>query len=392
MSKDVYILSAQRTPVGSFQGALASTPAPMLGAAAIRAALASAQVKPESVSECVMGEVLTAGAGQAPARQAALGAGLPNSVPCMTVNKVCGSGLKAVMLASDSIKLGESEVSVAGGQENMTLAPLLLENQRAGYRMGHVKATDSMIRDGLWDPYNNWHMGKAAELCVKEFKVSREEQDQFAQESYERAQRAQSEGLFKEEITPVEIQVKRDTVQFDTDEEPGKARFEKMASLRPAFDSGGTITAANASKINDGGAAVVLASEKAIRAQGVKPMAKIVAQATFAQDPKWFTTAPVGAIKRALERARLQASDIGLWEINEAFSVVTMVAIKELGIDHNRVNVKGGAVAIGHPIGASGARIFTTLLHTMHQQNQKYGLASLCIGGGEAVAVIVEKV
>lgn len=391
MSQNVYILSAQRTPVGSFQGVFATTPAPQLGATAIRAALGKAQIKAESVSECIMGEVLTAGVGQAPARQAALAAGLPTSVPCMTINKVCGSGLKAVMLGTDSIRLGNSEIVVAGGQENMTLAPHLLENSRSGYRMGHVQAMDSMIKDGLWDPYNNWHMGNAAEICVSEFKVTREEQDQFAIESYERAQKAQKEGLFKEEIASVQVQVRKDTVTVDTDEEPGKARFDKMAELRPAFDKAGTITAANASKINDGGAALVLAGENIVKTQGLKPMGRIVAHATFAQDPKWFTTAPVGAMKKAVEIAGLKTSDIGLWEINEAFSVVTMVAMKELGLSRDQVNVNGGAVAIGHPIGASGARIFTTLVHALHQQNQKYGLASLCIGGGEAVAVIVEK-
>ncbi|MCB0364858.1 MAG: thiolase family protein [Bdellovibrionaceae bacterium] len=392
MSQNVYIVSAQRTPVGSFQGAFATTPAPQLGAIAIRAALAKAQIQPDSVSECIMGEVLTAGVGQAPARQAALAAGLANSVPCMTINKVCGSGLKAVMLGSDSIRLGNSEVVVAGGQENMTLAPHLLENTRAGYRMGHVQVMDSMIKDGLWDPYNNWHMGNAAELCVGEYKITREEQDQFAIESYERAQKAQKDGLFKDEIAAVQVQVRRDTVTVEIDEEPGKARFDKMAELRPAFDKAGTITAANASKINDGGAAVVLASEDVVKAQGLKPMARVVAHATFAQDPNWFTTAPVGAMKKALEMASLKASDIGLWEINEAFSVVTMVAMKELSINRDQVNVNGGAVAIGHPIGASGARIFTTLVHALHQRDQKYGLASLCIGGGEAVALIVEKV
>ena len=392
MSQNVYIVSAQRTPVGSFQGAFATTPAPQLGAIAIRAALAKAQIQPDSVSECIMGEVLTAGVGQAPARQAALAAGLANSVPCMTINKVCGSGLKAVMLGSDSIRLGNSEVVVAGGQENMTLAPHLLENTRAGYRMGHVQVMDSMIKDGLWDPYNNWHMGNAAELCVGEYKITREEQDQFAIESYERAQKAQKDGLFKDEIAAVQVQVRRDTVTVEIDEEPGKARFDKMAELRPAFDKAGTITAANASKINDGGAAVVLASEDVVKAQGLKPMARVVAHATFAQDPNWFTTAPVGAMKKALEMASLKTSDIGLWEINEAFSVVTMVAMKELSINRDQVNVNGGAVAIGHPIGASGARIFTTLVHALHQRDQKYGLASLCIGGGEAVALIVEKV
>ncbi|MCC7403179.1 MAG: thiolase family protein [Bdellovibrionales bacterium] len=391
MSQKVFILSAQRTPVGSFQGALSTLPAPQLGATAIRAAVAKAQVKPERIKECIMGEVLTAGVGQAPARQAALGAGLSSGVPCMTVNKVCGSGLKAVMLASDSIRLNHSDMVVAGGQENMTLSPHLLENVRAGYRMGHVQAMDSMIRDGLWDPYNNWHMGNAAELCVREYKIGREEQDRFAIESYAKAQKAQKQGLFKKEITTVEIPGRKETIKVDTDEEPGKARFDKMAELKPAFERDGTITAANASKINDGAAALVLTGEEVVQKEGFKPIARIVSHATFAQDPKWFTTAPVGAMKLAMEIAGLKTSEIGWWEINEAFSVVTLVAMKELKLSKEQVNPHGGAVAIGHPIGASGARIFTTLIHGLHQRGQRYGMASLCIGGGEAVAVIVEK-
>lgn len=387
---NAYILSAQRTAVGTFLGQFATTPAPRLGATAIKAALEKAKVSGADVNECIMGQVLTAGVGQAPARQAAIYAGLPSSVPCMTINKVCGSGLKAVMLASDNILLGHTQIAVAGGQENMSLSPHLMENSRAGYRMGNVQMTDSMIKDGLWDPYSQFHMGSAAELCVKEYKVSREEQDAFAKNSYEKAQKAQKDGLFKKEIAAVTIQNKTETLTFDTDEEPGKARFDKMGSLKPAFEKDGTITAANASKINDGGAALVLASEAAVKSKGLKPMARIVAHATFAQDPKWFTTAPVGAMKKALEKANLKASDIDLYEINEAFSVVTMVAMKELAIPADKVNVNGGAVAIGHPIGASGARILTTLLHTLEQKNKRYGLASLCIGGGEGVALIVE--
>ncbi|MGE0764209.1 MAG: acetyl-CoA C-acyltransferase [Bdellovibrionales bacterium] len=392
MSGQPLILSAQRTPVGSFQGSLGSVPAPRLGATAIKAALAKSGLQGQDVQECIMGEVLPAGVGQAPARQAAIYAGLPTGVRCMTINKVCGSGLKAVMLAADSINLGHSEVVVAGGQENMTLAPHLLESSRSGYRMGHAQITDSMIKDGLWDPYNNWHMGNAAELCVREYKTSREEQDAFAKDSYQKAQRAISGGLFREEICAVEIQDRKGTIKVDTDEEPGKARFDKMGELKPAFEKEGTITAANASKINDGGAALVLASEKMVSQKGLKPIARIVAQSTFAQDPKWFTTAPVGAIKAVLEKAHLSADKIDLFEINEAFSVVTMAAMKEFKLDANRVNVNGGAVAIGHPIGASGARILTTLIHALHARKSKYGLATLCIGGGEAVALIVERV
>lgn len=389
---NAYILSAQRTAVGTFQGQFANTPAPRLGATAIQAALAKAKVAAADVNECIMGEVLTAGVGQAPARQAAIYAGLPASVPCMTINKVCGSGLKAVMLAADNIALGNTQVAVAGGQENMTLAPHLLENSRSGFRMGNVQMTDSMIKDGLWDPYSQFHMGQAAELCVREYKISREEQDEFAKQSYMKAQQAQKDGLFKKEITPVTIQNKTETLTLDMDEEPGKARFDKMGALKPAFEKDGTITAANASKINDGGAAIVLAGDAYVKSKGLKPMARIVSHGTFAQDPKWFTTAPVGAIKRALEKANLKINDIDLFEINEAFSVVTMVAMKDLAIPADKVNVHGGAVAIGHPIGASGARIFTTLLHALEHKNKRYGLATLCIGGGEGVAVIVERV
>lgn len=392
MPQTTFILAAQRTPVGSFMGALSTVPAPQLGASAIKAALAKSGLQSQDIQECIMGQVLTAGAGQAPARQAALGAGLPTSVRCMTINKVCGSGLKAVMLAADSIALGHSEAVIAGGQENMSLAPHLMENSRNGYRMGHIQATDSMIKDGLWDPYNNWHMGNAAEICVKEYKATRLEQDEFAKESYTRAQRAQQEGRFTGEIAAVEISVKGAVTRIDSDEEPGKARFDKMVTLKPAFEKDGTITAANASKINDGAAAVVLASEKLVQSRGLRPIAKIVAHATFAQDPKWFTTAPVSAIKMACEKANLSIEQIDLFEINEAFSVVTMAAMKDLKIPAHKVNVNGGAVAIGHPIGASGARILTTLIHTLRAQEKRYGLATLCIGGGEAVALIVERV
>jgi len=387
----VVIVSAKRTPVASFQGAFSNMSAPQLGAIAIKAALAEAKVSPNEVDECIMGEVLTAGVGQAPARQAAIFAGLNPSTHCMTINKVCGSGLKAVMLASDSIQLGHAQIAVAGGQENMTLAPHLLENSRTGFRMGNTQMTDSMVKDGLWDPYNNWHMGNAAELCVKEKHFTREEQDAFAKSSYEKAHQAQAKGYFKKEIVPVEIKDKKGTTLFESDEEPTKVNFEKMATLKPAFDKAGTITAANASKIDDGAAALVLMSESLAQKRNVKPLAKIVAQATFAQDPKWFTTAPVGAIKKALSIAHLKVADIDFWEINEAFSVVTQVAMKELEIPAERVNPHGGAVAIGHPIGASGARILTTLIHALQTHQKRYGLATLCIGGGEAVALIIER-
>jgi len=389
--ENVVIVAAKRTPVGTFQGAFAQTPAPRLGAAAIQAALKQAQLGPADVQELIFGQVLTAGAGQAPARQAAIYAGLATSVPCMTINKVCGSGLKAVMLGADSIRLGHAQTVIAGGQENMTLAPHLLENSRTGYRMGPATVVDSMIKDGLWDPYNNFHMGTAAELCVKEYKISRESQDEFAINSYKKAQAATSSGYFKQEIAPVEIQDRKGTITIAADEEPTKAQFEKIPGLRPAFDKEGTITAANASKINDGGAAVVLMSESQAKAKGLPALAKVVGYATFAQDPKWFTTAPVGAIKLALQKTGLKTSDIDLWEINEAFSVVAQVAMKELELPSDRVNAHGGAVAIGHPIGASGARILNTLIYALHTHNKRYGLATLCIGGGEAVAVIIEK-
>lgn len=387
----VVIAAAARTPVGSFQGALSALPAPRLGAIAIKEALKRAQVSHTEVNECIMGEVLTAGVGQAPARQAAIFAGLDPSTACMTINKVCGSGLKSVMLAADSIALGHSTIAVAGGQENMTMAPHLLENSRSGYRMGPATVVDSMIKDGLWDPYNNWHMGNAAELCVTKYKFTREEQDAFAMNSYKKAQSSLEKNLFKNEIAPVEIESKKGPIVIDKDEEPGKAMFDKMPGLKPAFDKAGTITAANASKINDGGAAVVLMSESTATKRGLKPLAKIVTYTTFAQDPKWFTTAPVGAIKSALQKANLSASQIDLWEINEAFSNVTMAAMKELEIHAEKVNVRGGAVAIGHPIGASGTRILTTLCYALKDENKKYGLATLCIGGGEAVAMIIER-
>lgn len=392
MMESVVIVSSVRTPVGSFQGGISSLPAPRLGAIAIKEALVRAQVKPDEIDECIMGEVLTAGVGQAPARQAAIYAGLKNTTPCMTINKVCGSGLKAVMLASDSIRLGETKIAVAGGQENMTLAPHLLENSRSGYRMGNTPIVDSMVKDGLWDPYNNFHMGSAAEICVKENHFTREQQDAFAIDSYKKAQAAWTKGVFKNEIVPVVIESKKGPVTIEKDEDPFNTNFDKIPSLKPAFEKDGTITAANASKINDGGAAHVLMAESVAKARGVKPLARIVAHGTFAHEPKYFTTAPVGAIKKALAKANLKISDIDLWEINEAFAAVTMVAMKDLEIPAERVNVHGGAIAIGHPIGASGARLLATLVHGLHTHNKRYGLATLCIGGGEAVALIVEKI
>lgn len=387
----VVIVSAARTPVATFQGAFANIPATKLGSFAIKAALEKANVKATDISEVIMGQVLTAGAGQAPARQAAIYAGVANSTPCLTINKVCGSGLKAVMLASDSIRLGQSTIAVAGGQENMTLAPHLLENSRVGYRMGSQSIVDSMIKDGLWDPYNNFHMGNAAEICSKEFNFTREAQDAFAIDSYKKAQKAIASGLFKNEICSVTIEGKKGNIVVDTDEEPGKALFDKIPGLKPAFEKEGTITAANASKINDGAAALVLMSESEAKKRGLKPLATILSYATFAQEPKYFTTAPVGAIKKSLELANLKIAEIDHYEINEAFANVTMAAQKSLEIPAEKTNIHGGAIAIGHPIGASGARILTTLVHSLHTNNLRRGLATLCIGGGEAVSLIIEK-
>lgn len=388
----VFIVSSTRTAIGAFQGALSQWTAPKLGASVINSALKQAGVSPDQVHECILGQVLTAGTGQAPARQAALFGGLPPSTPCLTVNKVCGSGLKAVMLAADSLRLGASEVAVAGGQENMTLAPHLLENSRGGYRMGSTALVDSMIKDGLWDPYNDFHMGSAAEICARNYKFSREEQDQFAVESYKKAQKAIESGSFQTEITPLTLETKKGTLTFQKDEDPFNTNFEKIPSLRPAFEKTGTVTAANASKINDGAAAHVLVTESKLKSLGLKPLARIVAYATFAQEPKYFTTAPVGAVKKALNEAHLKVSDIDLWEINEAFAVVTMAAQRELEIPWDRINIHGGAVALGHPIGASGARVLVTLNHALALHKKRYGLATLCIGGGEAVALIVERV
>lgn len=391
-TQSVFITAAVRTPVGAFQGAFSDIPAPRLGAIAIREALAKSNLNAEMIDEVIMGEVLTAGVGQAPARQAALFAGLPNSTPCLTINKVCGSGLKAVMLAADGIRLGNTNIAIAGGQENMTLAPHLLPKARTGFRMGNTNLIDSMITDGLWDPYNDFHMGVAAELCVKENSFSREAQDEFAVASYKKAQKAQVEGYFKNEIAAVEVQSKKGAIKVDADEEPMKSDLAKIPALKPAFDKAGSITAANASKINDGAAALVLMSETAMKTQKSKPLAKVISYATHAHDPKWFTTAPAGAMLKAVKSAGLEMNQIDLFEINEAFAAVTMVAMKDLNLPSEKVNVHGGAVAIGHPIGASGARILTTLVHALHLHQKRYGLATLCIGGGEAVALIVERV
>jgi len=393
MQRQSVIVAAKRTPVGAFQGKLSPVSAPKLGAIAIKALIDETGIDISHIDEVILGNVLSAGLGQAPARQAAIYAGLPNTVEALTVNKMCGSGLKAVMLADQVIRGGDADVVVAGGMESMSNAPYLLQNARTGQRLGHGKMIDSMIHDGLWDAYNDTHMGNCAEMLSKDRNYTREAQDEFAISSYKRAQTAQAEGVFDSEIVPVEIpQRKGDPLVVFEDEEPGKACFDKIPTLRPAFEKEGAITAANASKLNDGAAAVLVMSEEKANELGLTAIAHIGAQASAAHEPEWFTTAPGKAIGKVLEKANLSANDIDLWEINEAFSAVTMAAIDDFKIDPAKVNIYGGAVAMGHPIGASGARIFTTLLNGMTRTDAKYGLATLCIGGGEASALIVEKV
>ena len=393
MQRQSVIVAAKRTPIGAFQGNLSSVLAPKLGAIAIKAVVEETGIDKSQINEVIMGNVLSAGIGQAPARQAAIYARLPNSVEALTINKMCGSGLKAVMLADQAIRCGDAEVVIAGGMESMSNAPYLLKHARSGQRLGHGKMIDSLIHDGLWDAYNDTHMGNCAEMLSKERNYSREAQDEFAVTSYKRAQSAQAEGVFDSEIVPVKIpQRKGNPIKVSEDEEPGKARFDKIPTLRPAFEKDGAITAANASKLNDGAAAVLIMSAEKANELGLSPIARIIAQASAAHEPEWFTTAPGKAIGKVLEKANLSANDIDLWEINEAFSVVTMAAIDDFKIDPAKVNIYGGAVAMGHPIGASGARIFTTLLNGMTRTDAKYGLATLCIGGGEASALIVEKV
>ena len=389
----LYVVSAARTPIGSFQGSLAGLAAPELGATAIKGALSRAKLDASKVDEVFMGNVLTAGIGQAPARQAMIKAGLPNTTPATTIGKVCGSGLQAIVFGARALALGDASIVVSGGMESMSKAPYYLMKARDGYRMGNGQLIDGMIHDGLWDPYGNVHMGNCGELCAKEHGFTREAQDDFARESYRRAIAAQKEGLFAREIEAVLIaQRKGDPIAFAADEEPGKGDPAKFGALRPAFDKNGTITAANASSINDGASALVLATEEAVNANGLSPIARITGWANAAHAPEWFTTAPAKAIDNVLARLGLGVNDIDLWEINEAFAVVPMVAAKLCGIDLAKVNVRGGAVSLGHPIGASGARVVTTLVHTMQDTGAKRGLATLCIGGGEAVAVVFETI
>ena len=389
MNKTV-IVSAKRTPIGAFQGALSSLSIAKLGAIAIESVLDDSQIDKNIIDEVIMGNVLSAGVGQAPARQAALNAGLPNTVECLTINKMCGSGLKAVMLADQAIKSGDAEIIIAGGMESMSNAPYLLPKARNGYRLGNGEIIDSMIKDGLWDAYNDIHMGNCAESCARDFKFTRELIDEFTVESYKKALRAQEEKVFEEEIIKVKIPSKKGDIIFENDEEPGNVRFDKISSLKPVFEKDGIIAAANASSINDGAAALLVMSEEKALKLGYKPLVEIVAQSSAAKAPIEFTTAPADAIRKVLKKAGLTKDDIDLYEINEAFAVVSLAVNSLLELDNSKVNVNGGAVALGHPIGASGARILATLIHEMKKRNSKLGLASLCIGGGEASAVIVK--
>jgi acetyl-CoA C-acetyltransferase len=393
--REVVIVGAARTPIGSFQGALAQVSAPKLGAVAIKAALERSGLPKErwgEIDEVLMGCVLQAGQGQAPARQALRAAGVPDSVGATTVHKVCGSGMKTLMMGASAIRAGDAEIIVAGGMESMSNAPYLLRQARDGYRMGHGKIEDAMILDGLWDPYNDQHMGNCGELCARERQISREQQDAFAIESYRRANSAIAEGLFKDEIALVEVaQKKGPAIVVDKDEEPGRGNPSKVPTLNPAFAKDGTITAANASKINDGASAIVLMSADKARELGLKPLARVVSTGTHAQAPEWFTTAPAGAMANALKKANLSVSDISAFEINEAFAVVALAVASELNLPMDRVNPRGGAVALGHPIGASGNRIVVTMLNHLAQTGGRYGLAGICLGGGEAVAVLIER-
>ena len=392
--RDVVIVGAARTAIGSFLGSLSSVPAPRLGAVAIKAAVERAGIQPGDVQLVHMGEVLQGGVGQAPARQAALFAGLPNSVPCVTVNKVCGSGLEAVLGVARAIAAGEIEIGVAGGMESMSNAPHVIRGLRNGVKMGALDTSDTMVTDGLWDPYSNQHMGTCAELCAKDKSISRGAQDEYAAMSYTRALSAQKSGAFKAEIAAVEVAGRKPgtgNVQVTEDEEPGRGAVDKLPSLRASFQKDGTVTAGNASSLNDGAAALVLMSGDEAKKRGLKVLVKLVAWGYHAQAPEWFTTAPTPAIQNALAKAKWDAKKVDLWEINEAFAVVSIANNQLLGIDPAKVNIHGGAVALGHPIGASGARLVVTLVHAMADKNVKTGGASLCIGGGEGIALLVER-
>lgn len=390
--KEAVITGAARTAVGSFLGSLSGIPAPKLGAAAIAEAVVRSGIRKEDVEQVIMGNVLTAGIGQAPARQAGIHAGIPVSAGAFTINKMCGSGLKAVMLAAQSVATGEFDVVVAGGMESMSQAPYLLQKGRTGYRLGNDVLLDHLIVDGLQDAYNDIHMGKCAEMLNREHRITREDQDEYAATSYRRALAAIAEGTFEKEVVGVEIpQRKGPPLVFREDEEPGRGNIEKLPSLKPVFEKDGSVTAGNASTINDGGAAVVVMSSEAAKKRKVRPIARIAACTTASLEPVWFTVAPIEAIRKLFRKTGVARDEVGLFEINEAFASVAIAAIRVLELDPERVNVHGGAVALGHPIGASGARILTTLLHAMEERKERYGVASLCIGGGEAVAVLVER-
>jgi acetyl-CoA C-acetyltransferase len=388
--KNVYILSQARTPIGSLNGSLASLTAPQLGAIAIKAALERSGLQPEQVNELFMGNVVSAGIGQAPAQQASIYAGMPVTLPCTTVNKVCASGMKAIMLGAQSIINGDNDIVVAGGMESMSNIPYYLDKARTGLRLGHGQITDGIIKDGLWDPYNNYHMGEAGELCNTEYRITREEQDEYAKESYSRTIKAYEQGYFNNELVPVEIEGKVPKT-ITEDEEYKKVNFEKMSSLKPAFTKDGTITAANASKINDGAAAVVLISEDKMKSLGLTPVARIISFADASQSPEWFTTTPIKAMTNALNKAGMQVSDIDYFEINEAFSCVPIVNAREMNIPKDKLNVWGGAVSLGHPIGCSGARITVTLSSVLQQLNGRFGMAGICNGGGGASALIISR-
>lgn len=389
--KEVYIVAAVRTPMGSFNGSLASVAAPALGSAAIKGALDKIKLDPKEVQEVYMGNVLQAGLGQAPARQAAKGAGLPDSVICTTINKVCASGMKSIALAAQSIMIGENDVVIAGGMENMSQVPHYLMNSRNGFRLGDAKLTDGLVYDGLTDVYGRVHMGNCAELCAKEKGISREEQDNFAIESYKRSAAAWDAGKFNDEIVAVAVpQRKGDPIIVNKDEEYTNVKLEKIPQLNPVFQKDGTVTAANASTLNDGASAVILMSKEKMESLGLKPLAKIVSFADAEQAPEWFTTAPSKALPKALAKAGLKIADISFWELNQAFSVVGLANIKELGLDASKVDVNGGAVALGHPLGSSGARIIVTLINVLKQNNGKYGAAGICNGGGGASAMVIE--
>ena len=387
----LYLVNGARTPVGLLNGTLASVTAPQLGSAVLKATLERTGLPADKLNEVIMGCVIPSGIGQAPARQAMIGAGIPTSVAATGISKVCGSGMKAIMVARSEILAGEADVILAGGMESMSQVPHMLKGERVGYRLGHQTLIDGIIHDGLWDPYNDIHMGNCAEICAAKYAFTREAQDAYAKASYERARMAQANGWFKDEIVPVLVpQRKGDPLSVSEDEGPNSVSLDKIGQLKPAFDKAGTVTAGNASSINDGAAAVLLASETAVSQYNLKPMARIIATATHSQDPLWFTTAPVEAIEKALAKAHLSPDDIDCYEVNEAFAIVAMAAMHDVGISHDKMNTRGSGISIGHPIGATGARIVVTLMHILMQEKKRYGVAALCIGGGEATALVIE--